>query len=41
MTGAGYLRCGQDRATGPHLHWSLQWQGAKLDPLSVALPIAR
>ncbi len=24
------------RATGPHLHWSLQWQGAKLDPLLVA-----
>jgi murein DD-endopeptidase MepM/ murein hydrolase activator NlpD len=20
------------RVTGPHLHWSLQWQGAKLDP---------
>ncbi|HEX8486461.1 M23 family metallopeptidase [Sphingomonas sp.] len=24
------------RATGPHLHWSLQWLGAKLDPLLVA-----
>lgn len=21
------------RATGPHLHWSLKWQGARLDPL--------
>jgi murein DD-endopeptidase MepM/ murein hydrolase activator NlpD len=21
------------RATGPHLHWSLEWQGARLDPL--------
>ncbi len=32
------------RATGPHLHWSLQWQGAKLDPLLIAgspPPIAR
>jgi biotin carboxyl carrier protein len=24
------------RATGPHLHWGLQWHGAKLDPLLVA-----
>jgi len=24
------------RATGPHLHWSLRWRGAKLDPLLVA-----
>ncbi len=24
------------RATGPHLHWGLQWLGAKLDPLLVA-----
>ncbi len=23
------------RVTGPHLHWGLQWQGAKLDPLLV------
>ncbi|MBJ6122890.1 M23 family metallopeptidase [Sphingomonas mollis] len=23
------------RATGPHLHWGLQWRGAKLDPLLV------
>ncbi|ANY19076.1 Murein hydrolase activator NlpD precursor [Tsuneonella dongtanensis] len=21
------------RTTGPHLHWSLEWQGARLDPL--------
>jgi murein DD-endopeptidase MepM/ murein hydrolase activator NlpD len=27
------------RATGPHLHWSLQWQGAKLDPLLAAGPM--
>ncbi len=24
------------RATGPHLHWSLRWRDAKLDPLLVA-----
>ena len=24
------------RATGPHLHWSLRWQGARLDPMLVA-----
>ena len=24
------------RATGPHLHWSLQWRGAKLDPMLAA-----
>jgi len=24
------------RATGPHVHWGLQWRGAKLDPLLVA-----
>jgi len=24
------------RATGPHLHWSLRWGDAKLDPLLVA-----
>ncbi len=23
------------RVTGPHLHWGLQWRGAKLDPLLV------
>ena len=27
------------RATGPHLHWGLQWRGAKLDPLLVAGPL--
>ena len=21
------------RATGPHLHWSVKWRAAKLDPL--------
>ena len=24
------------RATGPHLHWGIQWRGARLDPLLVA-----
>jgi murein DD-endopeptidase MepM/ murein hydrolase activator NlpD len=24
------------RATGPHLHWSLMWRGARLDPLLLA-----
>jgi len=24
------------RATGPHLHWSLRWHGARLDPLLAA-----
>lgn len=27
------------RATGPHLHWSLQWRGRKLDPLLVTGPM--
>ena len=27
------------RATGPHLHWSLRWNDAKLDPLIVAGPM--
>ncbi len=27
------------RVTGPHLHWSLQWRGAKLDPSLVAGPM--
>ena len=27
------------RVTGPHLHWGIQWRGAKLDPLLVAGPI--
>jgi murein DD-endopeptidase MepM/ murein hydrolase activator NlpD len=26
------------RATGPHLHWSLAWNGARIDPASVASP---
>lgn len=26
------------RATGPHLHWSLAWNGARLDPATVASP---
>lgn len=24
------------RATGPHLHWSIVWNGAGIDPLTVA-----
>ena len=27
------------RATGPHLHWSLKWRDAKIDPLLVAGPM--
>lgn len=27
------------RVSGPHLHWGLQWRGAKLDPLKVAGPV--
>ena len=27
------------RATGPHLHWSLRWNEAKLDPLLVTGPM--
>jgi murein DD-endopeptidase MepM/ murein hydrolase activator NlpD len=27
------------RATGPHLHWGLKWQAARLDPLLVAGPM--
>jgi murein DD-endopeptidase MepM/ murein hydrolase activator NlpD len=27
------------RATGPHLHWSLTWNGARLDPQRVAGPM--
>lgn len=26
------------RATGPHLHWSLVWNGARLDPQAAAAP---
>jgi len=29
------------RATGPHLHWSLVWNGARIDPQAVAGPMAR
>lgn len=27
------------RATGPHLHWSLMWNGARLDPMIAAGPM--
>ena len=27
------------RATGPHLHWALRWNAAKLDPMLVTQPI--
>ena len=27
------------RATGPHLHWSLMWRGARLDPLLFTGPM--
>ncbi|ATY34742.1 peptidase [Sphingomonas psychrotolerans] len=27
------------RATGPHLHWSLKWRDARIDPLLVAGPM--
>jgi murein DD-endopeptidase MepM/ murein hydrolase activator NlpD len=27
------------RATGPHLHWSLMWNGARLDPMLAAGPM--
>ena len=27
------------RATGPHLHWSLRWNDARLDPLLVTGPM--
>ena len=27
------------RATGPHLHWGLKWQGARLDPLLFVGPM--
>ncbi len=29
------------RATGPHLHWSLRWGDAKLDPMLVTGPMSR
>ena len=28
------------RATGPHLHWSLMWNGSRLDPMLAAGPMA-
>jgi murein DD-endopeptidase MepM/ murein hydrolase activator NlpD len=27
------------RATGPHLHWSMKWQGARIDPQPLAGPM--
>ena len=27
------------RATGPHLHWGMKWNGARIDPLLVAGPM--
>jgi murein DD-endopeptidase MepM/ murein hydrolase activator NlpD len=27
------------RATGPHLHWSMKWHGARLDPLLFTGPM--
>ncbi|HEY0042922.1 MAG TPA: M23 family metallopeptidase [Allosphingosinicella sp.] len=29
------------RATGPHLHWSMKWQDARIDPAPLAGPMAR
>ncbi|MGF7150708.1 murein DD-endopeptidase MepM/ murein hydrolase activator NlpD [Sphingomonas zeicaulis] len=29
------------RATGPHLHWSMKWRDARIDPLLLAGPMAR
>ncbi len=29
------------RATGPHLHWGLKWNDARIDPLLVAGPVTR
>ena len=26
------------RATGPHLHWAMVWNGARIDPQSVVPP---
>jgi murein DD-endopeptidase MepM/ murein hydrolase activator NlpD len=28
------------RATGPHLHWSMKWQDARIDPQAIAKPMA-
>ncbi len=27
------------RATGPHLHWGMTWDGVRIDPLLVAGPM--
>ena len=27
------------RATGPHLHWGMKWQDARIDPLLIAGPM--
>jgi murein DD-endopeptidase MepM/ murein hydrolase activator NlpD len=27
------------RATGPHLHWGMTWNGARIDPLLLAGPM--
>jgi len=29
------------RATGPHLHWSMMWNGVRIDPQSLAGPMPR
>jgi murein DD-endopeptidase MepM/ murein hydrolase activator NlpD len=28
------------RATGPHLHWSMKWREARIDPQVIAGPMA-
>jgi murein DD-endopeptidase MepM/ murein hydrolase activator NlpD len=28
------------RATGPHLHWSVMWREARLDPILLLGPVA-
>jgi len=27
------------RATGPHLHWSMKWNDARIDPMLLAGPM--
>ena len=29
------------RATGPHMHWAMRWNGAKVDAAQVAGPMPR
>ena len=29
------------RATGPHLHWSMKWRDARIDPAALAGPMPR